>query len=270
MITIPGLENYFGGKGASGTYQTIINEIPPHDNYIEPFLGAGNILRRKLPAKSINKGLDLDKNIIDIWDKYAPGNFDIKQGDGIMLLNSLAAGNHLFNGTTFIYIDPPYLMSSRKSTKKQYRFELTDTQHEQILRSVTKINRGEVLPTDKNIDYIKGRSYTHKNIVTYRPDIFIAISCLENDMYKEYLKDWRCITFYNQTRHGQQLEFLYMNYPKPKELHQYNFLGIDYREREKIQNQIKRNVTRLKRMNPLLLNAIVSAINKEFNNSVKK
>ena len=96
MITIPGLENYFGGKGASGTYQTIINEIPPHDNYIEPFLGAGNILRRKLPAKSINKGLDLDKNIIDIWDKYAPGNFDIKQGDGIMLLNSLAAGNHLF------------------------------------------------------------------------------------------------------------------------------------------------------------------------------
>ena len=34
-------ESYPGGKGSSGTYQNIINQIPEHDVYIEPFLGAG-------------------------------------------------------------------------------------------------------------------------------------------------------------------------------------------------------------------------------------
>ena len=35
---------YPGGKGGAGVYQTIINNIPPHDTYIETHLGGGNIL----------------------------------------------------------------------------------------------------------------------------------------------------------------------------------------------------------------------------------
>ena len=40
---------YPGGKGGAGVYQTIINNIPPHDTYIETHLGSfageGEILR---------------------------------------------------------------------------------------------------------------------------------------------------------------------------------------------------------------------------------
>ena len=48
---------YPGGKGGAGVYQTIINNIPPHDTYIETHLGGGNILERKRPAaRSVGKG----------------------------------------------------------------------------------------------------------------------------------------------------------------------------------------------------------------------
>lgn len=42
---------YLGGKSQAGTYQRIINLIPPHDVYIEPFLGGGAIARLKRPAR---------------------------------------------------------------------------------------------------------------------------------------------------------------------------------------------------------------------------
>jgi site-specific DNA-adenine methylase len=240
IITIPGLETYFGGKGASGTYQTIINQIPPHFAYYEPFLGAGNILRRKKPAYK-NIGIEINHSIIDLWRAVELENYSIQFGDGIQFLQNIAAGRLIFNAMTYLYIDPPYLLSSRKSKKKVYKHELSKDDHETILRSCTQINNGA----------------DHNNI-------YIGISCLENDLYKEYLKEWRHITFMNQTRRGQQKEYLYMNYPEPTELHQYNYLGDDYREREKIQNQIKRNVERLKRMPPLLRNAIVTNIKENF------
>jgi site-specific DNA-adenine methylase len=42
--------SYPGGKGGAGVYQAIINQMPPHEVYIEPFLGAGSVLRTKRPA----------------------------------------------------------------------------------------------------------------------------------------------------------------------------------------------------------------------------
>src|SRR4029077_20992344 len=44
------LTTYNGGKNGNGTYQQIINLIPPHKIYIEPFVGSGGIYKRKLLA----------------------------------------------------------------------------------------------------------------------------------------------------------------------------------------------------------------------------
>ncbi|MGJ8626091.1 MAG: hypothetical protein ACSHXB_03935 [Sulfitobacter sp.] len=38
---------YPGGKNGGGAYQRIINHMPPHRFYIEPFLGSGAVLRNK-------------------------------------------------------------------------------------------------------------------------------------------------------------------------------------------------------------------------------
>src|SRR3569833_2901301 len=52
---------YPGGKSASGAWQRICAAMPPHDLYIEPFLGGGTILERIIPAKySIVSDADAD------------------------------------------------------------------------------------------------------------------------------------------------------------------------------------------------------------------
>ena len=42
-----GPRRYAGGKNGAGIFQRIINQMPPHNCYIEAFLGSGAILRRK-------------------------------------------------------------------------------------------------------------------------------------------------------------------------------------------------------------------------------
>lgn len=243
MIHVPGLENYFGGKGASGTYQTIINHIPPHNIYIEPFLGGGSIMKYKKPADVLNWGMDIDPAVIEFWNRARlPENFKISEGDALLMLHALKNEDHPFYNNwgfkgheVFIYIDPPYLLSSRKCPRKQYRHELNEADHVKLLKTVKQFNCFD-----------------------------IAISCYENNLYKEYLKDWNYITFESQTRRGKATEFLYMNYAEPKELHDYNFLGTDYRERERIKNKIKRHVQGLKRLPELERKAILNTFRNEF------
>ena len=50
--------SYPGGKSGAGVFQTIINLMPPHDVYVEPFLGGAAVMRMKRPA-SLNIGIDL-------------------------------------------------------------------------------------------------------------------------------------------------------------------------------------------------------------------
>jgi DNA adenine methylase len=51
---------YPGGKGGAGVYQTIINGMPRHEVYVEPFLGGGAVMAAKRPA-CLNIGVDLNR-----------------------------------------------------------------------------------------------------------------------------------------------------------------------------------------------------------------
>ena len=57
---------YFGGKSLSGIYQKLINMIPPHKTYIEPFLGGGAVLKFKRPAL-VSIGIDAVCCILIVW-----------------------------------------------------------------------------------------------------------------------------------------------------------------------------------------------------------
>lgn len=57
---------YLGSKAASGVFQKIIAEMPPHDTYIETHLGGGAVMLRKPPVRR-NWGIDIDPLTVEAF-----------------------------------------------------------------------------------------------------------------------------------------------------------------------------------------------------------
>lgn len=220
---------YPGGKGH--LYQRIINQIPPHRVYIEPFVGGGAVLLNKRPG-IVNIAIDSDPAVIrrlrsTIANNDGDTRWQILNTDALRWLTQ-----YQFHGDEFVYADPPYLMSTRRQHRPIYRCELhTPKQHQKLL-----------------------------DILTGLP-CMVMISGYFSDLYAERLAGWRSISFEAQTRGGSPAtEYLWMSYPQPNELHDYNFLGDTFRERERIKRKKARWLSRLRSMPALERAAIVAAI----------
>jgi DNA adenine methylase len=300
--------SYPGGKNGAGVYQTLINHIPPHTTYIEPFLGSGAIMRLKRPAR-VNIGIDLDPEVIAQWqarivasiegrshhvnhDEAAQictrhscrccsialgdesgsahdsagdisgclviddevgschisagdtagsivingeqrscltssgdgARFQFHVGDGIAFLQS-----YPFTGTELVYCDPPYLLATRRDLAV-YRFEMDEHQHRSLLDTV------RALPC------------------------LCCVSAYWSPLYAERLADWQSIQYQAMTRGGSATEWLWCNYPAPIALHDYRYLGTNFRERERIKRKKQRWVQRLKCMPLLERQAMLAAM----------
>jgi DNA adenine methylase len=217
--------SYPGGKSGAGVYQTIINQIPPHETYIEAFAGGGAILCLKKPAAT-NIAIDIDPAGLDL--------LRTKASRGTIFLNTdavLALQNYSWTGKEFVYCDPPYLMETRSTKRRLYRFEFSsEEQHRSLLSCL------QAIPAD------------------------IMISGYPNALYDDILRKWRKLTFSARTRRGMAIECLWMNYPEPVLLHDYRYLGRSFRERERIKRRQARWKKRLMMMSPLERAALLEAI----------
>ena len=225
---------YPGGKNGAGVYQTIINLMPPHEVYIEPFLGSGAIMRQKRPAR-LNIGIDLDAAVIARFNDDAGGIavagdarssiFSFRQGNGISFLQSYS-----FTGSELVYCDPPYMHETRGRTDL-YRFEMDDQHHAVLLHTI------KALPCR------------------------VIISGYWTQRYADLLKDWTATSFEAMTRGGRTAtEWLWFNFSEPVALHDYQYLGQDFRERERIKRKKQRWVNRLHMMPALERRALLHAI----------
>lgn len=61
-----------------------------------------------------------------------------------------------------------------------------------------------------------------------------------------------------------------MNYPEPAELHDYRYLGADYREREQIKRKKLRWVRRLRAMPQLERYAVLAALQEASSSTTEK
>lgn len=118
---------YFGGKSQAGVFQRIINLIPPHSVFVEPFFGSGAITRLKRPAE---KTIGIDRVTPD---PALIAGVDFRIGCGIGFLETYS-----FEGHEVVYCDPPYLHSTRRS-KTRYRFEMSDADHAGFLRAILRL-----------------------------------------------------------------------------------------------------------------------------------
>lgn len=318
---------YPGGKAASGTYQQIINLIPPHRVYIETHLGGGAIARAKRPA-AVNILIDLDAAAIAAFGDRISRDGGIASGGDMVTTPLSAMGDHIavfddtiiiddgcrqvspfpaipdpiagrgdapaapfpailaspianddeglhrhlwrggptppdsaivaspatnsdtrctfhllnadalaflrsypFQGDEFVYCDPPYLMATRRQHRPIYRCELSEADHVALLACLLS------LPCK------------------------VMLSGYYSDLYADALKGWHTHTFEAVTRGGSMAtEWLWMNYARPVALHQYDYLGAGFRERERIKRKKTRWVERLRRMPALEKQAILAAI----------
>jgi DNA adenine methylase len=203
---------YPGGKGQAGVYQRIINLMPEHDIYIEPFVGGGNILERKKAAIA-SIAIDADEGLIEMWKAKGLASTTFICGDAISYLRS-----YKFNGKELLYCDPPYVMSSRKSGPI-YKHEMTDQQHAELLSLLRTIPAA------------------------------VMLSGYWCPLYEALLTDWNRIDFTVVTRAGKTaVESLWFNFPPPERLHDYKYLGCNFRERERIKRKQLRWRNRLAKL----------------------
>lgn len=231
MLKVKAYQNYFGGKNSNGTYQTIINKIPPHQTYMSLFLGNCAVTRYIEPAKN-NLLNDIDKDVYSKWFALLlPENYLLTNTDALALIKKYLIDGQYDRADTFIYLDPPYILKSRKSQVKVYTHEMTDQQHIDLLRLVKQIKFAKVM-----------------------------ISHYPNDLYDTELRGWQTHDFYSIIRNGVALERLYMNYEQDGRLHDYRFLGDGFRERERNNRKINNMVAKVNRLDPLLKEAVLKKL----------
>ena len=213
---------YQGGKNNS--FQTIINQIPPHDVYIEAFAGSGAILRMKRPAH-VNVAIDVYPGSTESLRLTTPGSVVIS-GNAISLLPETVASCGYAAETVFIYADPPYLKKDIDGTP--------------VRSSQKNIYKHEFCAVDQ-----------HRELIALLKSLgcMIMLSGYWSKLYAEELADWRTISYNSVTRSGRVAkEYLWMNYPEPIALHDYAFLGNGRTDRQRIKRKVERWKHRLETM----------------------
>lgn len=237
---------YPGGKNAPGTFQTIINQIPPHRIYIEPFAGSAAIYHKKRladfsilierdPTAAAALMTAIDRDMSRYFFEHTIGDrpptetpaVDVICADALKWLRS-----RKWRGDEFVYADPPYISTARKSGSRRrlYRHDITSNdQHNETLDVLA------ALPCA------------------------VMISGYWSELYGRRLEAWRLLRFQAMTRGGRASECLWMNYSEPVALHDYSYLGRDRRERQDIQRMKLRWVKKLEAMPRVKRQAILAA-----------
>jgi len=240
------MTTYPGGKAGAGVWQTLVNELPPHREYIAAFAGLDAIARHKRPAERTV--------LIDLNERTLRRLWELVDFEGVELVHAdaLAWLRHRFNldrlqpppasprdpaapagsqpgDDVVVYLDPPYPHSTR-SKQKIYTFEMEDDAHTRLLQIATQL-----------------------------PCLVVA-SSYWNAAYDCAFSRWRCITYQAQTRGGPRTECVWLNFPPADHLHDSRHVGDDKRERERIRRRARNLVAGLKRASPRERQAMIDAV----------
>lgn len=189
---------YRGGKGL--LFRQLINLIPNHETYIEPYLGMGAVLRNKRAAlRSI--GVEIDPQVASQWSGNEVDNLSIVNGDALSFLRTFP-----WAGGEFVYLDPPYLPSTRR-TERVYRFDCDDSHHYDLLALLVS------LPA------------------------LVMLSGYASPAYDEALEGWNRLEFRTGSHGSARTEVVWLNYEPPAVPFDMRFAGDSFRDRQRIQRK---------------------------------
>lgn len=224
-------ETYFGGKESPGVYQTIINHIRPHDLFVEPF-GGNFAVSRKLNNNAVKFVNDIDFEVYRYYpscnETFSFYNMDYRHLMELFVEDSI-------HDRRVIYFDPPYPLSSISSERVVYSYTFTDKDH---------------------VDFLN-----YANSIKGMYDVLI--STYPNELYREMLESWHLVEFDGWSRHGKKTEWLFLNYDPTKitALHDAQFYGENFIERQRIARSIRNTVRKiLHHPDPVIRNEIIKRI----------
>lgn len=263
---------YPGGKSGPGVYHRLINLMPPHQTYIEPFLGGGAVMRLKLPAP-YSIGVDLDAAVIRQWRS--------RVGDpGVVGSPAAPRG--------------PVNLPSGVDGRRERRF------NQVIPRSMIAVSAAVGPSGQPRFRFLRGDALTFLQSYPFAPDDLIycdppylpetlssrpryrhnfsdeqhaellstigelpcrvMISGYWSEFYASRLHRWNSIHFEAMTRGGMATEWLWFNFEPPTVLHDYRYLGETAHKRQDLKRQIASWTGKLQRMSPLRKQALLAAI----------
>lgn len=231
--------SYPGGKAAMGAAQQIISQMPPHEYYVELFLGAGAVMLKKRPAL-FNFGVDIDQAVIDQFPKDQKFHLNTECANAFDVLVDLCEGRILAGMQLLIYADPPYLQEVLKS-RQRYRYKFSREDHIRLIRKLREVPG------------------------------YVILSGYDSELYQEQLHDWRTHSFSVAGRDGKShIETLWMNFEEPTRLHDYRFIGENYRAREIIRKRLKRTAAKIHNWPLQEQAAIIKTLFEQFKEAEKR
>ena len=91
------------------------------------------------------------------------------------------------------------------------------------------------------------------------------VSGYDSVLYRRLLRGWHRESYQVTTRGGTtRTEHIWCNFPAPHELHDYRYLGENFRERQRIKRQRERVLTKFGAMPALERKALLSALNEAW------
>jgi hypothetical protein len=277
--------DYPGGKSGPGVYHRLINLMPPHHTYIEPFLGGGAVMRLKRPAP-YNIGVDLDAGVIADWRSRIGENAlavrDGEKADSAGDIGRPAAPRGPSNPPTSAAaggsddgvpadlrrrrsVDPPtgdgepprfrFLRGDALTFLQSYPFAPDDLIYcdpPYLLETLASRPRYRHNFSDEQ----------HAELLASIGDLpcRVMISGYWSEMYADVLRRWNSIHFEAMTRGGMATEWLWFNFDPPVALHDYRYLGETAHQRQDLKRQIASWTGKLERMPALKKQALLAAI----------
>lgn len=180
-------------------------------------------MRAKLAAEE-SIGVDIDPEVVARWRKSGPRDVKVVGGDAVAFLLS-----RRFAGDEFVYADPPYLPTTRRA-RRVYRFEYDVQGHRRLIQTLRS------LPCP------------------------VMISGYPSALYDQLLEDWEKETFPCPSQSGLRREVVWMNYARPKLLHDHRHIGSTYREREALRRRRTNLLKRVATLSDLERNALLAEL----------
>ena len=214
------LDNYPGAKTNTGIIQFLVNEIPHHRRYFELCAGSAQLYKHKRPAAQSFLN-DLNPEVAaalkELYPQAEVMNFNVHR---------FIDRPENFTREDFIYLDPPYPLSARRSREVCYEHEMmSDDDHNQLLMAVLQLDANVMISTRAQL------------------------SSNGNSLYDNMLNGWRKKEMLVRShRDVTSRELIYMNYATPAILHQYDMLGDDYIDRQHIKRKVKRFTDKINRL----------------------